>query len=381
MVNHSDVRHVIFTIFMLSFSLFDFFQVMKHIELMIKQIKGKLYKEGPPDKAGQQYRQWVEEFYKDCVAEGNRYLVTYTEHLREYHVALTLNTSTRMKNARQYLKKYFDSLDREKFTGIDEKLKNLYQKAMQALDKDIQLNGLPDNPLLKKLKELLLLNYIDAENQESKENQSNKVTNGGGNEGGGEGEEPQDSASARTPEKVDDQRNAKSESVANSSERADDLKQTSENKWEEGEKEEDYLGNGKERKIAKESPSEDGLHDEDLVGGAVKRNNSRSQGAESTNEVETFGSSDDPETKKNDSEEIDNHEENKASKSAGTTAKDKPSNEKSAQQKEWEGPKGILFTRTRESTEALLDWIKETKELNDVLRPEKLVGGGDGNSK
>ena len=52
----------------------------------------------------------------------------------------------------------------------------------------------------------------------------------------------------------------------------------------------------------------------------------------------------------------------------------KPDERNAQHHPEWKGPKGILFTSTRDSTEALLDWIKETEELNAVLRPETLVG-------
>ena len=133
---------------------------MDQIEVQLKKIKGKSYKAGPPEKGGQQYRQWVEEFYKDSTTSGDRYLVTYAEQLRKYHVALTLNTNTRIKDARRRLQEYFDSLDRKKFTKIDVELEQLFHKAMQALDKSIEENGgEPENPQLKKLKELLLQNY------------------------------------------------------------------------------------------------------------------------------------------------------------------------------------------------------------------------------
>ena len=69
---------------------------MTAIEARIKKLKGKSFKAVPSDKGGQQYRQWVEEFYKDAVAVGDRYLVTYAEHLREYHISLTLNSNTRI---------------------------------------------------------------------------------------------------------------------------------------------------------------------------------------------------------------------------------------------------------------------------------------------
>jgi len=40
--------------------------------------------------------------------------------------------------------------------------------------------------------------------------------------------------------------------------------------------------------------------------------------------------------------------------------------------------KGILFTRTRDSTKGIMGWIEETPELKSILRPKVLVGAGDG---
>ena len=82
---------------------FYLLKVMDKIENKVKEIKGKSFRCGPPDKASQQYRQWVEEFYKDSIADAERYLITFTEHLREYHIALIINKSTTMKNAKKRL--------------------------------------------------------------------------------------------------------------------------------------------------------------------------------------------------------------------------------------------------------------------------------------
>ena len=86
---------------------------------------------------------------------------------------------------------------------------------------------------------------------------------------------------------------------------------------------------------------------------------------------------------KSDSEAMGDLDDDIAESSSSDTAneEDKAKKTKARHHPEWEGPKGILFTRTRESTEALLDWIKETEELKAVLRPVLLVGSGDGKSK
>ena len=281
---------------------------MEKIENQLKTMSGKSFKAGPPDKGGQQYRQWVEELYKDAVAVGDRYLVTYTEHLREYHISLTLNSNTRMKNARKYLQKYFDSLDREKFTHTDENLEKLFHKAMEMLDEFIQKNGEPENPQLMKLKELLLEKY--KEPQQGDNGQQTKA-----NENKKEDGTRRNSANENCLEREGNMMDAINGDVE-LSKLAD--KNTTETAYRQGEKEGKWHG-----------------HDENAVNGDGDTAN----------------------------------EEDKAKK---TKARHHP---------EWEGPKGILFTRTRESTEALLDWIKETEELKAVLRPVLLVGSGDGNSE
>ena len=384
---------------------------MDQIELQLKMKKGKCYKAGPPDKAGQQYRQWIEEFYKDSAAAGDRFLVTYAEHLREYHVALTLNTSTRMKNARRYLQKYFDSLDREKFTEIDEKLEKLYKMAMQALGRYIELHGEPDNPLLRKLKELLLQNYEDAETPKANALKSTNEEDCEKNEDVGNEDGREDLANAQIPgsaeegnpssdenafQKADDKAKVTQENVRETesaekhgretSDKADD--ETFENTIEEDDEGDENVTRGKDAKRARvncdldadgagqdstkkplldtkeDDPVEDESYNEDLAKRVDARSNEE---AECTDEVENGGGSE-SDTKEKDCEEVADCNDSKASG-------------KNAHQAEWSGPKGILFTKTRESTEALLDWIKETKELNAVLRPEPLVGGGDGSSK
>ena len=330
---------------------------MGQIEAQLKRMKGKSYKVGPPDKAGQQYRQWVEEFYKDSVAGGDRYLVTYAEHLREYHVALTLNTNTRMKNARKYLEKYFLSLDKEKFTDIDEKLEQLFYKAMQALDRYIQQNGEPENPQLTKLKELLLQHYKD----------SDKLKNGKENERSDEGDENEDSTSDHSPGNTDNKKSTIGDSTDAAKRNSEDLQSGS-------------PGGNPE----KEDHPEDAQNNSTL--GEIKQEEVGKEGEKVDIEEEVqvvktvhngVGTEEADKTENKDSEGMDDHKESIASRPSDTTPQDKTS----AHPAEWEGPKGILFTRTRESTEALMDWIKETKELDAVLRPELLVGSGDGNSK
>ena len=314
---------------------------MEKIETLIKRAKGKSFKAGPQDKAGQQYRQWVEELYKDSIAEGERFLVTYAEHLREYHVALTINASTTMKNAKKRLKRYFDSLDETKFLNIDKTLKKLFMCAMEILDKSVEEHGEPENPLLMQLKELILKNYKDLEPQPEKD------------------------------------RNGKL------SEEKDDGANEAEQK--EHGIEEPILENGKdatsgkqeERSGSKDSDDQNG--DGPVVGtskgqaGDIKCNGNASVMCNGTDEVQKG----DTEEHKKEADQ----DEDKASNSGDIIPEDKSSDGRNGGQKEWKGPKGILFTRTRESTEALLDWIKETKELDAVLRPEKLVGSGDGKSK
>ena len=314
---------------------------MDKIEALIQNVRGKSYKAGPPDKAGQQYRQWVEELYKESIANGGRLLVTFTEQLREYHVALTINASTTMKKAKNRLQRYFESLNEDKFQPIDGELKTLFQSAMSMLEKFVEENGEPENPLLMYLKQLLLKNYEDVEPQQERngkkeDDEANKVTQN---------------------ENVTEEKNLKNEKDA-------------------------MTLNGDESSgredLSEKNDAESAdctSNDQVIVEGDVACDGGANKTAGGTDEVEK-GKAKSYEHNK----EADRDEDN-TSNSAQTTHEDKPSDDRNGDKKEWKGPKGILFTRTRESTEALLDWIKETKELNAVLRPEPLVGSGDSNSK
>lgn len=346
---------------------------MDKIEAILKKRKGKA---GPPDKASQQYRQWIEEFYKDSIAEGDRFLVTYAEHLREYHVALTINTSTTMKKAKKRLYNYFDSLDEEKFLPkFDEKLKNLFLCAMKMLDKYVEEHGEPVNPFLVQLKELLLKNYKDEEPQQGRESQdqSKKEENGGKNgcddEEGGTDEDK--AGNDGNKDASNDRKDEPGKEVVDDQE-AGQVENTEGNKLEGAGRGEESSGNEDDNEDSKKDLSpekmEDGLSDgarngHDPLEGDIVSNVDSNKAAGGTDEFEK------------------DEEENASNSALDTLEEDRPSDDRNGGQKEWKGPKGILFTRTRESTEALLDWIKETEELNAVLRPEPLVGSGDGNSK
>ncbi|XP_073244353.1 ATP-dependent RNA helicase DHX58-like isoform X3 [Porites lutea] len=358
-------------------------KVMEKIENQLKRMSGKSFKAGPPDKGGQQYRQWVEELYKDAVAVGDRYLVTYTEHLREYHISLTLNSNTRMKNARKYLQKYFDSLDREKFTEADENLEKLFHKAMEMLDKFIQKNGEPENPQLMKLKELLLGKYKEPQQgdngQQTKANQNKK-----------EDGTRRNSANENCLEREGNTMDAINGDVE-LSKLADE--NATERAYRQGEKEGKGHGHdenavngdemrecsGKEKDEIMERTSPDKVYQDDKVGKSVSE-------ILCVHEQDTAGSSSSCDKtvhshEESDSEAMGDLDDDMAESSSSDTAneEDKAKKTKARHHPEWEGPKGILFTRTRESTEALLDWIKETEELKAVLRPVLLVGSGDGN--
>ena len=353
---------------------------MNKIEALIKGVKGKSYKAGPPDKAGQQYRQWVEELYKDSIADADRFLVTYAEHLREYHVALTINANTTMKTARKRLQTYFDSLDQQKFLDIDRKLKSLFQRAMDMLDKYVEEHGEPENPLLMQLKELLLSEGEEkSEQDKAKKDQSQKVIEDGRNECEDKQDADTDSSDG-SPEKQDGNSDAKNDSDGDhdrkevSQEENGKEEKNLENEEEANEQEiignEDGNENSKRDLLSeeKEDAQQNGAsNDYDLVKGDITCNGGAYKADDGTDEVEKS------EVKK----ETDRGELDNASSSADSVQE----GDENRGRKEWKGPKGILFTRTRESTDALLDWIKETEELNSVLRPEPLVGSGDGNSK
>ena len=359
---------------------------MVQIEGRLKKLRGKSFKAGPPDKGGQQYRQWVEEFYKDAVAVGDRYLVTYTEHLREYHISLTLNSNTRMKNARSYLQKYFRSLDREKFTDIDEILEKLFYKAMEALDKFIEKNGgEPENPKLTRLKVLLLENYKEFQHSDNgQHNQTNESREGDATS--------QESANENGQEKVGSKEGAMNGDVEASKMSDDKVTEATKSTGEVDRKTPGQEENARKDEDKREHIS---LKTEQSATDTTQRSSSdtaANQEEESGSEIlcvdaanTAEGSSsevlsDSPD--ESNSEVLDDLKDDVTEGSSSDTAnEDKAEQTKSRHHPEWEGPKGILFTRTRESTEALLEWIKETEELNKVLRPVLLVGSGDGKSK
>ena len=148
-------------------------QVMKSIEKDIGQVSPS----APANRSSQGYRQWLEELYKNAVTGGDRYLVTYAEQLREYHVALEINNSSRMKDARKSLEKYFSKLDEGKFTTIDKKLKQHYSRAKDALEKYVQIHGEPHNPNLLELKKLIF-KFEEDSRKESEDSSSQTKSKG-----------------------------------------------------------------------------------------------------------------------------------------------------------------------------------------------------------
>ena len=349
---------------------------MKNIEAQINRFKGKSGKDAPSDKAGQQYRQWVEEVYKDSVAGGDRYMVTYAEHLREYHIALTLNANTRMKNAREYLTKYFEALDTEKFTETDKNLKKLFYKAMDILDKHIEKDGEPENPRLLKLKELLLDNYKDVERQQDDKDESGKKEGDGGCKA--EGRDLTEESEKSCAEEVEN------EKLKNDAEKEEeeDIERKNETCATVSEEDTEKF-NGE---VSKENPSLQKT--EELPPEAARSDHASTKPDNSQNilgdsELEDSSVNEKSEVKseKDDAMQEQESQNNVGSASSEGKEDDEGSSENGAHHPEWDGAKGILFTRTRESTTALFDWINETEELSKVLRPELLVGSGDGNSK
>ena len=106
------------------------------------------------ERAEQPYRNCIDEA---CVAAfGNRFLMTYLEHLREYHIALTIAKVSRMADALNYLKRYFERHDESKYTVIDHILKNLFESMIKEIEDYIKEHGEPSNPKLEKIKKLII---------------------------------------------------------------------------------------------------------------------------------------------------------------------------------------------------------------------------------
>ena len=149
-------------------------QVMKSIEKDIEDI-GQDNLSALANRSSQGYRQWLEELDKN--AGGDRYLVTYVDQLRKYHVALEINNSSRMKDARKSLEKYFSKLDEGKFTAIDKKLKQCYSRTKDALEKYVQIHGEPHNPNLLELKKLIF-KFEEDSRKESEDSSSQTKSKG-----------------------------------------------------------------------------------------------------------------------------------------------------------------------------------------------------------
>ena len=260
---------------------------MSKLEEVVKRNQGEMYLAAPPGRSGQQYRQWVETLDKTATLEANRILLTLSEQLREYHIALEINNSTRMQDAVKRLDNYFGYLDDTKMIQTDIKLRNLYKKARTYLEKEKEKrNGFPENPKLKLLRELILDNYPNDSKMNSE---------------GTEGECAKENGAGKTGDDTSEK---------------NEEEETGEETFEE--EAEDGPGSDNEGEEKEESQEEGGEADGQGKGG---------------------------------------------------------------EQPEQHVAKGIVFTRTRESTDALLNWIRDSPELHGILKPEVLVGSGDARSK
>ena len=203
---------------------------------------------------------------------------------------------------------------------------------MKMLDTFVEEHGEPKNPFLMELKKLLL-QYMEPQQRREDENQSRQM--------GNISKKACDQDEERGDENSDSRRSG--------------------------------VTAGNDRKTNEESEEKNGKE------GMILENEKRGLAARNADAIEAAVGKDEVENGKSGPAKDSSKQESQAS--AEKLQDDKPSDDRNGGQKEWNGPKGILFTRTRESTSALEDWIKETEELNAVLRPEALVSSGDGNSK
>ena len=317
----------------------------------IKRLMNKSFKGPPPEKAGQQYRQWVEELYKDSIAAGDRYLVTYAEQLREYHIALSINTTTRMKNAKLHLQKYFESLDEDLFTETDRNLRELFCHAIDVLDRFVQEHGEPQNPRLVRLKQLLLDHYkaFQTEDEIEEEEKLDKRTSKD------KRSDQTVKENAQLDKKQDEKENEFQGTKENDEKCENENLKTNCGLFGEKDRTQEMSSDGSQTsKDEEHSVSKEGAHSHPTEGQTVK------EALHTAMEEIGQNNSDDS-----------TYETQEINLAVKTNC---PSKEKA-------GPKGILFTRTRESTEALLDWIEDTEELNSFLRPEALVGSGNDTSR
>ena len=114
------------------------------------------------DRVQQPYRNWIE---SACgVAFGNLYLTTYLEHLRQYHITLTIAEVSNMNGSLKYLERYFEQIDERNTNKALRETKKTFEKMREEIMDYVKENGEPLNPKLKKVRELLLRSNEDDGN-------------------------------------------------------------------------------------------------------------------------------------------------------------------------------------------------------------------------
>ncbi|XP_078354158.1 ATP-dependent RNA helicase DHX58-like isoform X2 [Oculina patagonica] len=111
------------------------------------------------NRGSQQYQQWLKEMERGSVALKSRDQFTLVQHLMIYNTALAIKKSCRVKDALKYVMEFHDKQREDKFKDIDQRLRGLYEKAMQELDSERKKKGELKNPKLEAVAQLLRKKY------------------------------------------------------------------------------------------------------------------------------------------------------------------------------------------------------------------------------
>ena len=127
------------------------FSIMSAIENKVKKFNVPELRTN--ERSEQPYRNWIEDV---CAkGSGNRILMTYVENLRNYHIALNIADVSRVKDAQNYLKRYFQELDKSKFTEVDVSLLRLFEDMEKTMEDYMKIHGEPSNPKLDRIEEMI----------------------------------------------------------------------------------------------------------------------------------------------------------------------------------------------------------------------------------
>ena len=287
---------------------------------------------------------------------------------------------------------YFEKrLDERKFTETDRKLKDLYMQAKAALQKYVDENGQPLNPMLEKLKELIVSYHTPAEqacisnkdlsNEPGKDPRRTDQTSdlaakddaaSVGTDRGGAADDDVGTLSNNGSQ-------AAAEDSQDNTASNDEFKQETEVVVEENDPHDINTSSESRSKTELEDQHKSATsHNEGHVCNSSSNCDSPLEAAEQNKMKDQLIE----DTTCNSEEDLEVTETGKDRDNEGNENNDSETEEMSNKDADPDkNPKGIIFTQTRESTKVLEEWVGEDEDLQNLgLSPFRLLGAGDGES-